>query len=414
MAGKKGTKKKHEGKRSASKGGKKAKPGKEGQASVDEKSDDILNRSIIPPSLLPFLKNKFDDSDGAEGSSAEETPRIERLMSMRQPHQMALELTESLTALRLRLADLEVERLNYETMSGGGSQARRAYDREAVLELEVRKTVKLLRHITKLSKIIDTLIRLREVTHSSTVTAMLREIDELRAKVAENDAKIRECSINRISMLQRYWLWRTLQELGDMTVGRTFADELARGPRYRSIGIQNTIFSDTLEEQLLWLQRFVEKEKTFRDHVQRLENFVEEFTDMNDALEEALTCRLCGLLFEDPVIFWPCGHSFCLVCFDSLSVAPSLFRCSTCGSLGSEGYVHNLLLSESVAKWMFKDAGYADVHGALSLIRLHLSKFQRNVISSRIDDLEERLAGEREKEERPDSLGDMDVVYRLY
>ncbi|CBH11439.1 hypothetical protein, conserved [Trypanosoma brucei gambiense DAL972] len=339
---------------------------------------------------------------------------LNRLLSMRHPQQIAADLTRSLSSLRQRLAQLEMEWLGFESSAVGSTYACRARDQKDKLEHEVRKTEKMTRHLILLGRVLDRIFELRTSVFDSERTAMEAEVEELTKRVEKNDEEIRSCYINRISLLHRYWVWRTLQELGDMTVGRTFAEELARGPRYRSIAIQNRILSDTLERQLEWLQRFLEKEEVFCGRVRQLERFVEEFTDMNDALEEVLTCRVCNLLFEDPVVFWPCGHSFCLQCFDSLSVAPSLFRCPLCGSMGSEGYVHNLLLSESVAKWMFKDACYADVHGALSLVRLHLSKFRRNIISSRMEQLEERLTAERGRELASDTLDDMDIVYRAY
>lgn len=93
---------------------------------------------------------------------------------------------------------------------------------------------------------------------------------------------------------------------------------------------------------------------------------------------------MCGLLYEDPVIFWPCGHTFCLECFHSLAIAPSLYRCSVCGSIGSEGYVHNLLIADTVAKWMFKDSGYRDIDGPLNAIRTHMMRFQKQSLTSRL------------------------------
>ncbi|RNC31055.1 hypothetical protein TcCL_Unassigned06424, partial [Trypanosoma cruzi] len=303
-------------------------------------------------------------------------------------------------SLRARLAELELERLNRGSEAPGLSNivARRAQEKAEKLELEIQKTERVTRRLKIISSLVGHIIRLREKTLTETHTAMEAEVQSLQEKIRVNEELIRERFVSRVNMLHRYWLWRTLQELGDQTVGWTFEEELARGPRYRTLGVQNNIVSETLEQQLSWLLVFAEKEKIFREHVRRLELLVEELTDINDALEEALTCRVCGLLFEDPVLFWPCGHVFCLVCFDTLSIAPSLFRCPTCGSMGSEGYVHNLLIAESVAKWMFKDAGYGDIHGALSLIRLHLSKFRKEVISSRVAQLHQQLTEARQKE----------------
>ncbi|KAH9584148.1 zinc finger protein [Trypanosoma melophagium] len=354
---------------------------------------------------------------GAPRLEVEVTP-LDHLLSMRRPHQIAAELANSLFSLRSRLAKLELERLNYESGTAGANAmvriAQERQEKQDKLEMEIIKTEKMTRRLLLMSKVVDRVVSLRETVFAEVREKMEAEVETLRDQIAVNEARIRERYVGRVNLLHRYWLWRTLQELGDVNVGTTFEGELARGPRYRTVGLQNNILSDTLEQQLTWLRRFGEKEAVFRGHVQRLDTFVERLTDVSEVLEDTLTCAVCGLLFEDPVLFWPCGHTFCLVCFDSLCIAPSLFRCPTCGSMGSEGYVHNLLIAESVAKWVFKDAGYSDVHGALSLIRLHLSKFRKDVIMVRLTDLRQRLAEARERETSPEKASEMSITYRLY
>ncbi|RNF10481.1 hypothetical protein TraAM80_01527 [Trypanosoma rangeli] len=341
---------------------------------------------------------------------------LEYLLSLRQPQELALRLTQSLVSLRSRLAELELERLNNESGMPGRSDvvARRAQEKAEKLELEIHKTERVLRRLMLMSKVMEQIISLRKDTIAGVRTEMEAEVRLLQEKFNVNEELIRGRYVDRVNMLHRYWLWRTLQELGDQTVSRTFEEELSCGPRYRSLGVQNNILSDTLEQQLAWMVRFSERERIFRDHVRRLDILVEELTDVNEAIEESLTCRVCGLFFEDPVLFWPCGHTFCLTCFDSLSIAPSLFRCPTCGSMGSEGYVHNLLIAECVAKWMFKDSGYADINGALSLIRLHLSKFRKEIISARIAQYRQRLADALHEESKPVEPAYMDIEYRAF
>ncbi|ESL07230.1 hypothetical protein TRSC58_05086 [Trypanosoma rangeli SC58] len=346
----------------------------------------------------------------------EARPPLEHLLSLRQPQELALRLTQSLVSLRSRLAELELERLNNESGMPGRSDAvaRRAQEKAEKLELEIYKTERVLRRLLLMSKVMEQIISLRQDTIAGVRTMMEAEVRLLQEQFNANEELIRGRYVDRVNMLHRYWLWRTLQELGDQTVSRTFEEELSCGPRYRSLGVQNNILSDTLEQQLAWMVRFAEKERIFRDHVRRLDILVEELTDVNEAMEEALTCRVCGLFFEDPVLFWPCGHTFCLTCFDSLSIAPSLFRCPTCGSMGSEGYVHNLLIAECVAKWMFKDSGYADINGALSLIRLHLSTFRKEIISTRIAQFRQRLEEALYEETKPEEPAYMDIEYRAF
>ncbi|KAG5474373.1 hypothetical protein LSCM1_03153 [Leishmania martiniquensis] len=345
-------------------------------------------------------------------------PDTAQLMQSKRLQNLADQLEGSLAVLRGML-----ERLQRRMESAGHGallpfQLRRAKKEKEELEREIKETKRTIKKLMLMSNQMTQMMELKNQVVESTRTRLLEEIDELKKRVSDNSQQIRRGYAQRINMLERYWPWRQLRELGDTTVGATFEEELARGPRYRNVGIQNNIQSDYVAQQLHWLQELCNHEDVFRDHMRHLEDMVEDLNDITELLETSMTCTVCGMLYERPVLLWPCGHSFCLACFECLAIAPSLYRCPTCGSIGSEGFLHNLLLAETVAKWMFKDRGYGDTQTPINTIRAHLPRFRREQIQSRIVQLKSELEKSRG---RPSSAGrdtsEKDLItisYRLY
>ncbi|KAG5499867.1 hypothetical protein GH5_04003 [Leishmania sp. Ghana 2012 LV757] len=345
-------------------------------------------------------------------------PDAAQLMHSKRLQCLADQLERSLAALRSMLDCLQKRMQN----AGRGAllpfQLRRAKKEKEELEREIKATKHTIKKLVLMSTQMTQMIELKNKVLESTRMRFLEEIAGLKQQVSDNSKQIHRGYAQRINLLERYWPWRQLRELGDTTVGATFEEELTRGPRFRHIGIQNNIQSDYILQQLHWLQELCNHEDVFRGHMRHLEDMVEDLNDITELLETTMTCTVCGMLYERPVLLWPCGHSFCLACFDCLSIAPSLYRCPTCGSIGSEGFLHNLLLAETVAKWMFKDRGYGDTQTPINAIRAHLPRFRRDQIQSRISHLKSELlnshgntsstgmdAAERER---------ITISYRLY
>lgn len=343
-------------------------------------------------------------------------PDSSQLMRSKKLQSVADQLQGSLSALHRKLSGME-KRMQ---VTGGAAllpfQLRRAKQEKEELEREIAATQKTIKRLILMSDQITQIINMKQDIAKETRAGLLREIDSLRREIETKEETIRRGYTQRINMLQRYWPWRQLKELGDTTVGKTFEEELSRGPRYRNVGVQNNIQSDYIRQQIHWLQQLGCQEGIFRSHLHHLDVMVEDLNDVTELLETAMTCGVCGLIYEEPVLFWPCGHSFCLECFASLAIAPSLFRCPICGSIGSEGYLHNLLLAETVAKWMFKDSGYGDLQAPLSAIRVHLSRLRQDEIQGRIRALTEELEVSKKQEAVTKQNGDeaVTISYRLY
>eukprot|EP00796_Vickermania_ingenoplastis_P008284 gene8284-5803_t len=346
-----------------------------------------------------------------------EVPEEDEVMKAeREINEIARRLPRSLGVLQVNLRNLELKIEKTHENAVLPFQKRRAQQERKQLREEIQRTEQVIRELNMMSGQLREVLKLRETVKKQTLEDMHKEIEALKAEKDAHVEEIRAGYIDRISLLRLYWPWRQLLELGDTNVGATFKEELARGPRYRNVGIQNNIQSEMTDQQLHWLEEIVNREDTFRVHLNKLDALVEDLTDITDLLETALTCAVCGLLFEDPVVLWPCGHTFCFICFQSLVIAPSLHRCPTCSSIGSEGFVHNLLIGESVAKWMFKDSGYGDLKGPMTAIRMHLSRFSRQNIQSRIVQLKEAIKTRALKDLRgqTDNAELITISYRAY
>ncbi|CAJ1029926.1 putative Zinc finger, C3HC4 type (RING finger) containing protein [Leishmania utingensis] len=360
---------------------------------------------------------KAMDQESSDGDAVV-IPNTAQLMESKRLQLLADQLESSLTVLRRKLDRMEKRMEN----TGHGAllpfQLRRAKKEREELMREIETTQHIIKRLVFMSTQMTQMMALKKEVFQNTRTRLLEEIKALESQIKGNSEQVLRGYIQRINMLQRYWPWRQLRDLGDTSVGNTFEEELARGPRYRSVGIQNNIQSDYLAQQLHWLHELGSREDVFRGHLRHLEGMIEDLNDITDLLETTMTCTVCGLTFEDPVMLWPCGHSFCLACFECLAIAPSLYRCPTCGSIGSEGFLHNLLLAETVAKWMFKDKGYGDTQAPLNVIRVHLPRFRKDQIQSRILQLKNQL---RESNERTSSAAKeaaerelITISYRLY
>lgn len=342
-------------------------------------------------------------------------PDIEQVMHARRLNTLEDQLTSSLLVLQRKLTMMEKR---METTGGAALlpfQIRRAKQEKMELKREIWETQRTIELLNVMKTQLMNFIDMKKRVFQETGGALREEVLKLEQQIMDNEEPIRRGYIGRINMLQRYWPWRQLKELGDTSVGETFEEELAHGPRFRNVGIQNNIKSDYMSQQLHWLQEFAMREEQFRGHIRHLDMLVEDLNDINDLIESTITCSICGLLYEEPVLFWPCGHSFCVLCFDSLSIAPSLFRCPICGSIGSEGFVHNILLAETISKWMFKDTGYGDLQEPLNSIRIHLTHFRKEEITARIEDLKKEI--QKSKKERADQSTSADTItisYRLY
>lgn len=328
----------------------------------------------------------------ARGTESIELPEVDEIMEAeRGINDIARKLPRSLQLLNHKLKEMERRIQQTHERAVLPFQIRRAQQERKHLREEIFRTEHVIRELNVMSNQMHDVLKLRDTVKAEMVQEMKDEVEALKKEKQDHYEDIRQGYINRINLLHLYWPWRQLLELGDTNVGTTFKEELDRGPRYRNVNIQNAIQSEMTDQQLKWLEEIVNREDVFRGHLNKLDALVEDLTDITDLLETALTCQVCGLLFEDPVVFWPCGHTFCYICFQSLKISSSLHRCPTCSSIGSEGFLHNLLIGESVAKWMFKDSGYGDLKGPMTNIRLHLSRFSRQNIQSRITELREAM-----------------------
>ncbi|EPY35912.1 hypothetical protein STCU_00849 [Strigomonas culicis] len=372
--------------------------------------------SLQPPAQAPAFAPKGRMSLAPPEKDIVVFPSEDQLLSAQRFGDLADQLSRSLVVLRTRIASMEQRAQQSGAAAVLPFQIRRARAEKEQLTREIRQTERAIKKLLLMSEQMEKMKAVREEIVEETRGDLMREVTELRNKRNAQVELIRAGYIERINMLQRYWPWRQLRELGDTSVGYTFEEELARGPRFRHIGIQNNIQFDYISQQLRWVSELVNREESFRNHLRHLDRLVEDLNDINELLQSSLTCSICHLLYENPVLFWPCGHTFCQVCFDSLAIAPSLYRCPTCGSIGSEGFVHNLLVGDTVSKWMFKDAGYGDLQEPLNKIRLHLSRFRKQRMESKIAELKQLIQEQKQLHGEQNVIDNrsIDITYRAF
>lgn len=223
--------------------------------------------------------------------------------------------------------------------------------------------------------------------------------DEIAAKkravelqIGENVLKKQKLLAAREDLVRQYWTWRQRREIGDATAAPSFAQELERGPRFRDVAVQNEIQADFLPRQVLKMVQMMKREQVFRHQVNQIQSLVLDIEAVNRSIRAELTCALCGGIFAEPLLMWPCGHSFCAACFDTLSVGPSVFRCHTCGTLGTEGATPNLSLNDLVGRWLFQTSGFSNLTLSVDGVVAHLDKFRRVEVEKRLGALSASIA----------------------
>lgn len=336
----------------------------------------------------PHSPEKADDDD----DDTLNIPQEDELMRMdKQISEIAKTMPVTCAKLRQKLKKIEanIEKTRENVVLP--FQIRRAKQERRVLRREIENTEHVLEELNLMSTQLQYVIKLRDNVRGEALEAMKEEVKQLKEERETRVEAIREGFISRINLLHLYWPWRQLFELGDTNIKPTFKEELMRGPRYRNVNLQNVIQSELLDNQLHWLESLMNREDVFRGHLRKLDGLVEDLTDITDLLESSLTCEVCDLLFENPVMLWPCGHTFCYVCCESLKIGPHVYRCPICRSVGTEGFIHNLNIGDSVGKWMFKDSGYGDLKVPLDKIRTHTARFKRESIADMILSIRELI-----------------------
>lgn len=240
-------------------------------------------------------------------------------------------------------------------------------------------------------------IQLREDLLGKQKMPLLAELRELEERVMHNAAALQSAHMNRKNLVRQYWAWRQRVELGDAKAAKTFEEDVQRGPRFRHVGVQNVIQTESFASQVQWLRQLLSREELFRRHVQRVEVLVGDLNEVNSHIDRALVCPHCSKVLREAVTMWPCGHSFCLQCFDKLSISQHMHRCSVCYSVGAEGCIANALLSDILSKLAIRESGYSDLKTSLEAVKSHLQAFQKDKLALRLHALEYRLKQHTDK-----------------
>eukprot|EP01065_Artemidia_motanka_P030172 TRINITY_DN3618_c0_g2_i1.p1 TRINITY_DN3618_c0_g2~~TRINITY_DN3618_c0_g2_i1.p1 ORF type:complete len:1285 (+),score=365.89 TRINITY_DN3618_c0_g2_i1:47-3856(+) len=150
--------------------------------------------------------------------------------------------------------------------------------------------------------------------------------------------------------------------------------------RYMERGVQNNI------ELELGLScpgndrvSLARRERLIRGEFQNLRGAISRLIEFNCELEAEITCNHCVELCGDPRILWPCGHTFCHTCLESMKVGEEGWRCARCGMLTGDGHVANCFTRQLIAKWDFKECGYHDLSLAVAAFEQEIDDIDAEV-----------------------------------
>ncbi len=206
------------------------------------------------------------------------------------------------------------------------------------------------------------------------------EAAQLQNRISAAAGTLERSREMRGDLVRQYVLWRRRREFDEDAVAPTFEEELALGPRQKDIGIQCDVQAETLPMQVLKMVRLVEEEDTLRRHVKGIRSIVGDMMNINRYMEIELTCPVCERLFVNCVVAWPCGHSYCAQCYESLLISPGLYRCRLCSLYSTEGCTPNFTVNEVVGRWLFKMSGFSDVNTSVDSVSAQLAAFSKSEV----------------------------------
>jgi len=206
------------------------------------------------------------------------------------------------------------------------------------------------------------------------------EIQALQAKTASTAGGIDRAREERNALVRQYVIWRRRREFDEDAVAPTFEQELQIGPRTRDVETQCVVQSETLPMQILKLVRVMDEEDTLKDSLRTIRSIVRDMDSINKFMRLELTCPVCRRIFEDCVVMWPCGHSYCGRCFETLQQAPGLFRCQVCGLTSADGCTASCTVNEVVGRWLFKNSGFSEVVTSADEVQSQLAVFSKGEV----------------------------------
>jgi hypothetical protein len=203
------------------------------------------------------------------------------------------------------------------------------------------------------------------------------EVAALQSGIATTAGGIERGRTERNDLVRRYVLWRRRREFDEDAVAPTFEQELAIGPRVKDVETQCVIQSEFLPMQVLKLVRLMDEQDALKSHLRIIRSIVNDMNEINRFMQMEITCPQCGGIFQNCVVAWPCGHSYCAECFDQLAVAPGVFRCRVCMVTSADGCTANYTVNEVVGRWLFKRSGFSDVVHSADAVQSQLAVFSK-------------------------------------
>eukprot|EP01062_Namystynia_karyoxenos_P055717 TRINITY_DN46778_c0_g1_i1.p1 TRINITY_DN46778_c0_g1~~TRINITY_DN46778_c0_g1_i1.p1 ORF type:complete len:1427 (+),score=326.43 TRINITY_DN46778_c0_g1_i1:78-4358(+) len=122
------------------------------------------------------------------------------------------------------------------------------------------------------------------------------------------------------------------------------------------------------------------RERELRSEIANLRDSIGKLIEFNCELEAEITCKHCVHLCDQPRMMWPCGHTACSRCADSMRVGDEeAWRCAECGGLSIDGHIPNHFLAQLCAKWRFKESGYHDLSLAIAAFAQEMDDIDQEI-----------------------------------
>ena len=119
------------------------------------------------------------------------------------------------------------------------------------------------------------------------------------------------------------------------------------------------------------------------EHLRNLIAAIANTSEFHQNVEVELCCRQCFGIFEDPVILWPCGHTFCRSCVqETMYRGLETIECAECGSQCC-GYSPNVAVEGITTKWLLHTEDSDDaMQDELYALASEVRESQRTLIAT--------------------------------
>jgi rubrerythrin len=152
-------------------------------------------------------------------------------------------------------------------------------------------------------------------------------------------------------------------------VDRTEAEDNGSGVFLVHAGLQCLLRPNAADEALRVLHNIAMKEKMVNHMITHMEGLIVDIDEHDHKLERELACPQCGVVRDENVVLWPCGHAFCGHCVFGAQTERGEFVCPSCQNTTTEAPIPNVVVNMMAARVNFKRSGTCSLLQSLQHFR---------------------------------------------